>query len=163
MKKVLVGFQGYIHEIKDPGEEYEIYEGPGAAMLWVDAPDEVALEWTLEYSPKKGHMVWVKRDQPYTDPGMARKVAYGDVGEQLDMLYKDMVSGTNTWVDHIKNVKETLPKPKQQSQENLMVLEELLEFAENEEPGADKPCGISTMEKPAWVRYPGWKGYKKED
>lgn len=162
MKKALVGYQGYIHEIKEPGEDYEIYEGPGAAMAWVDAPDEISLDWTLEYSPKKGHMVWVEREAPYTDPGMARKIAYGDVGEQLDMLYKDMVNGTSNWVDHIKNVKETLPKPEKKEETPLMVLEELLEFAENEEPGADKPCGISTMDNPAWVRYPGWRGYKKD-
>jgi len=139
MKKVLVGYQGYIHEIREPGEDFEIYEGPGAAMMWVDAPDGVQLNWTLEYSPQKGHMVWVEREKPYTDPGMARKIAYGDVGEQLDMLYKDMVNGTSNWIEHIQNVKETLPPPQK-----------------------NKPCGISTMDTPSWVRYPGWKGYTKD-
>ena len=162
MKKVLVGFQGYIHEIKNPGEEFEIYEGPDANMAWVDAPDNVQTDWTLEYSPSKNEMVWVERERPYTDPFIARKVAYGEVGEQLDMLYKDMVNGTNSWVEHIKTVKTTLPKPPSPEENNApMSPEEVKVLAETEEPSCDKPCGMSTQDLPAWVRFPGWKGYTK--
>jgi hypothetical protein len=161
MKKVLIGYQGYIHEIKNPGEEFDIYEGPDAAIAWVDAPDNVQVDWTLEYSPSKGEMVWVERVKPHTDPVMARKVAYGDIGEQLDMLYKDMVNGTDAWVQHINNVKTTLPKPSSLSETAPMSPEDLKELAEIEEPSCDKPCGPSTKELPSWKRYPGWKGYKK--
>jgi len=41
--------------------------------------------------------------------------AYASIGDQLDMLYKDMVAGkldtTGTWATHIKAVKDANPKP----------------------------------------------------
>ena len=40
---------------------------------------------------------------------------YSSFGDQLDMLYKDMVAGkldtTGTWATHIKAVKDANPKP----------------------------------------------------
>ena len=40
---------------------------------------------------------------------------YGSFGDQLDMLYKDIVAGkldtTGTWATHIKAVKDANPKP----------------------------------------------------
>ena len=40
---------------------------------------------------------------------------YADIGDQLDMLYHDMVAGkldtTGTWATHIKAVKDANPKP----------------------------------------------------
>jgi len=40
---------------------------------------------------------------------------YDTVGNQLDMLYKDLVAGkldaTGTWAKHIKSVKDANPKP----------------------------------------------------
>ena len=40
-----------------------------------------------------------------------RIIAYGDVGEQLDMQYKDAINGTTLWKDHVANVKATTTKP----------------------------------------------------
>lgn len=43
-----------------------------------------------------------------------RRVAYGDIGDQLDLLYKDMVAGkldtTGDWATKIKAVKDANPK-----------------------------------------------------
>ena len=40
---------------------------------------------------------------------------YASLGDQLDMLYKDMLAGkldtTGTWATHIKAVKDANPKP----------------------------------------------------
>ena len=40
---------------------------------------------------------------------------YASFGDQLDMLYADMLAGkldtTGTWASHIKNVKDSNPKP----------------------------------------------------
>ena len=41
----------------------------------------------------------------------AREEAYGSIGDQLDMQYKDAVNGTTTWKDHIATVKSDNPKP----------------------------------------------------
>ena len=35
----------------------------------------------------------------------ARRMAYGDLGDQLDMQYHDSVDGTSTWKDHVAKVK----------------------------------------------------------
>ena len=40
-----------------------------------------------------------------------RKKAYGDIGDQLDMRYKDLLNGTTTWKDHVAKVKSDHPKP----------------------------------------------------
>ncbi len=43
-----------------------------------------------------------------------RKAKYSEIGEQLDMLYHDMVAGkldsTGTWFNHVKSVKDSNPK-----------------------------------------------------
>ena len=41
----------------------------------------------------------------------ARQQAYGSIGDQLDMQYKDAVNGTTTWKDHVAQVKSDNPKP----------------------------------------------------
>lgn len=41
----------------------------------------------------------------------ARQVAYGSIGDQLDMMYKDAINGTTTWQDHVAQVKADNPKP----------------------------------------------------
>ena len=44
-----------------------------------------------------------------------RMADYKEIGDQLDMLYHDLVSGkldsTGTWAVHIKEVKDANPKP----------------------------------------------------
>lgn len=166
MKKVLIGYQGWVSEIRDPGQEYEIYNGPDANMQWVDAPDEVTLDWTLEWSPSKQEMVWVERDGPYS-PGqseVARKVAYGDVGAQLDMLYHELketgtISPSGPWASHISTVKTLIDKP---TPVVPMTLEEMQALAGTEEPADNKPNMPGTAELPAWRRYRGWWGNKSK-
>jgi hypothetical protein len=41
----------------------------------------------------------------------ARRTAYGDLGNQLDMQYHDSVDGTSTWKDHVAKVKTDNPIP----------------------------------------------------
>ena len=47
-------------------------------------------------------------DQTYD---VARERKYGDIGDQLDMQYKDALNGTTTWKDHVTAVKNSFPKP----------------------------------------------------
>lgn len=50
-----------------------------------------------------------------TDRTTNGSTKYASFGDQLDMLYKDMVAGkldsTGTWAKHIKAVKDANPKP----------------------------------------------------
>jgi len=39
-----------------------------------------------------------------------RKIAYGNIEEQLDMMYWDNVNNTTTWKDHVAKVKSDNPK-----------------------------------------------------
>ena len=41
----------------------------------------------------------------------ARRTAYGDLGDQLDMQYHDSVDGTSTWKNHVAKVKTDNPIP----------------------------------------------------
>ena len=50
-----------------------------------------------------------------TDRTKNGSTTYSSIGDQLDMLYKDMLAGkldtTATWATHIKAVKDANPKP----------------------------------------------------
>ena len=50
-----------------------------------------------------------------TDRTKDGSTIYASFGDQLDMLYKDIVAGkldtTGTWATHIKEVKDAPPKP----------------------------------------------------
>ena len=160
-----MGTMGYVQQIVDPGEDFEIYNGPDATIQWVDAPDNISLDWTLEWSPSQETMIWVERDQPYSDNEVARKVAYGDIGAQLGMIYDELketgtLSFDGLWASHITAVKESIDKPEPRPEPQT--LEELLALSEYTEPSVDKPCKISPPDLPCWKRYPGWHGFEGE-
>ena len=50
-----------------------------------------------------------------TDRTINGSTKYASLGDQLDMLYADMLAGkldtTGTWATHIKSVKDANPKP----------------------------------------------------
>ena len=50
-----------------------------------------------------------------TDRTTDGSTTYASIGDQLDMLYKDIVAGkvdtSGTWATHIKSVKDANPKP----------------------------------------------------
>ena len=50
---------------------------------------------------------YVEPEVPYQDK---RIQAYGSIGDQLDMQYKDLVNDTTVWKDHIAKVKSDIPK-----------------------------------------------------
>ena len=125
-KMCLVTFVGTIMEIVDPGQEYQIYEGEGATAKWVlSADNDVTLDWIM----KDG--AFVERDEPPVSYAMRRKVAYGDIGEQLDMMYHDQIESTTTWKDHIAAVKAANAAP-------------------SEQPDYSPVIPNGTIENPAW-------------
>lgn len=162
MKKALVSYQGFVSQIVDPGEDFDIYEGPDATIAWVDAPDNIQREWTLEYSPSAEHMIWVERDGAFSDSTVARRVAYGELGEQLGMIFDDIkehgtLNTDSLWFQHCQNVKDLIEQPEVPEP---ISLEEMMAREHTEEPSVDRPVKPSSQETPAWKRYPNWKGYK---
>ena len=99
---------GQLTDIYDEEDKFEIFEGPDADLKWVPVPDDT----TYEHFMVNG--VTVHRDETEdlrVKANVERMLAYGDVGEQMDMQYRDARDGTTTWKDHVANVKATTTKP----------------------------------------------------
>ena len=125
-KECLVDYTGRISQIVEVSEKFEIYEGEGSTMKWVTCPqDEVTTLWYM----KDGAFIQI--DTPPADRAERRRIAYGDIGEQLDMMYHDQIESTTTWKDHIAKVKKDVPAP-------------------SEQPSYDDIALTGTIEKPAW-------------
>lgn len=132
MKRVLVTFEGNIQAIVEPGEEFEIYEGPGANVRWVNCEHDDINEWWVLQDGE-----WIKDVEAPPSFSVLRRAAYGEVGDQLDMLYKDMLNGTTNWIDHITAVKAVVPSPN--SQEAIEIIK------------ARPPIKWGTENSPAWT------------
>lgn len=104
MKHVLVDFRGLVSDVVEPGGEFPVYNGPDSPIRWVTCEvDSIDSTWMLIDGQ------WVAPNQRYENgQNLKRQIAYGDVGEQLDMMYKDMVDGGTRWKDHVANVKATI-------------------------------------------------------
>ncbi len=119
MKKVLTNINepGRVLEVVEPGKEFETHPD----FIWVDCDNNnVTIESTYtigengEYEWQEFNLVHMEvfQQQGYK---IARMLAYQDVGEQLDMIYKELMatgtlSSTGDWATHITNVKNTIPK-----------------------------------------------------
>ena len=53
----------------------------------------------------------VAADEVSADYEINRKIAYGDLGEQLGEIYWDQINGTSVWKDRVTAIKTALPKP----------------------------------------------------
>jgi hypothetical protein len=132
MKRVLVTVEGNVQDIKNPGEEYQIYEGPGAAVRWINCQsDNVNSTWIMVDGQ------WLEDVQAPPSYDVLRRSAYGDIGDQLDMLYKDMLNGTQNWVDHISTVKEVVPGVNSEEAQAMYA--------------SRPPIKWGTVESPAWT------------
>tara|TARA_B100000131_G_scaffold292906_1_gene307788 strand:+ start:240 stop:668 length:429 start_codon:yes stop_codon:yes gene_type:complete len=99
---------GALSDICDEADKFEIYEGADAELKWLEVPDDT----TYEHAMINGVVVHRSDNEDLRqDAGVERIIAYGDVGEQLDMMYRDQVNGTTEWKDHVANVKSTTTKP----------------------------------------------------
>ena len=99
---------GALTDICDEADKFEIYEGADAELKWLEVPDDT----TYEHAMINGVVVHrADNEDLREDAGVERIIAYGDVGEQLDMMYRDQVNGTTEWKDHVANVKLTTTKP----------------------------------------------------
>tara|TARA_B100000945_G_scaffold321363_1_gene335441 strand:+ start:667 stop:1092 length:426 start_codon:yes stop_codon:yes gene_type:complete len=101
-------FSGALTDIVDVADKFEIYEGADANHKWVEVPDDT----TYEHSMINGVVVHRSDNEDLRDDAtVERIIAYGNVGDQLDMQYRDAVNGTTEWKDHIAAVKASTTKP----------------------------------------------------
>ena len=101
-------FSGALTDIVDVADKFEIYEGADANHKWVEVPDDT----TYEHSMINGVVVHRGDNEDLRDDAtVERIIAYGNVGDQLDMQYRDAINGTTEWKDHIASVKAGTTKP----------------------------------------------------
>jgi len=90
---------------------------PDAAVVDDDAGvfKQDGTEITLDQSLVDAARVELNKLNYKTDRTENGSTVYASFGDQLDMLYKDIVAGkldtTGTWATHIKAVKDANPKP----------------------------------------------------
>jgi hypothetical protein len=115
MKKALLHSlePGRICQIVDSGNEFEV----APSFSWVDVPDDTTYRdtWDTENNAVKKYNIL--EDPVFLAEGykVARGIAYKPIGDQLDMIYKEVqangtISNTGAWATHIANVKATIPK-----------------------------------------------------
>ena len=106
MDRILEPFQ-YIDAIKNlaPGAKFGIYDNDLARIDWQDEsisqPSDADIETEL-----------VRLQTEYNAQEYARKrqAEYPSMGDQLDMIYKDMKNGTTTHAEAVEEVKTKYPK-----------------------------------------------------
>lgn len=115
MKRALIHNQepGRICELVNEGQDFEVHEN----FMWVDVPDDTTIEDL--YNQETGE---ITKFDPLLIPGftehaykVARSIAYTGVGDQLDMLFKELqatgtISNSGPWATHIASVKAAIPK-----------------------------------------------------
>ena len=105
-KSCLVDYRGFITDVVEPGDEFEIYQGDDSPIKWVTCDDDAVTNlWVLCNGEFYDSANRLERNQ-----SMKRKVEYGQIEEQLDMMYWDQVNGTTTWKDHVASVKANIVK-----------------------------------------------------
>lgn len=103
---------GRICEIVSPGNEFEVHEN----FYWVDVPDDTTPHDTINEDGT------INKFDITQQPGfaenaykVARGIGYGSIGDQLDLLYKELqatgtISNTGPWATQITSVKAAIPK-----------------------------------------------------
>ena len=95
-------------ELTKSGEVFIVNQGLDSEIFVPDNMDNrhrvMLQEWIDEGNTPDPY---VEPEVPYQDK---RIQAYGSIGDQLDMQYKDLVNGTTVWKDHIAKVKSDIPK-----------------------------------------------------
>ena len=99
---------GTLTDICDAADKFEIYEGADANFKWIEVPDDT----TYDHSMINGVAVHKSDNEDLRELAVVeRMIAYGALGDELDMLYRDQKNGTTEFKDHIDNVKATTTKP----------------------------------------------------
>jgi len=79
----------------------------------LDGDDYVGLQWLSEDITKPTEEELIQEHERLETANAykyKRQQEYKPLAEQLDMQYHDVQNGTETWLDHIKEVKVKYPK-----------------------------------------------------
>ena len=99
---------GQLSDIVDEADKFEVYEGADADLKWCEVPNDA----TYEHVMINGVVVHHADTEDARVPAVVtRALAYGPLGDQLDMMYRDQLNGTTTWKDHVANVKASTTAP----------------------------------------------------
>ena len=102
------GNTGQLSDIVDVGDKFDVYEGADAEVKWCEVPNDC----TYEHSMINGVAVHRQDTEDLrVNAIVTRTLAYGPLGDQMDMQYRDAVNGTTTWKDHVANVKASTAAP----------------------------------------------------
>lgn len=115
MKKALINDlePGRVCEVVNAGSEFDVAEN----FHWVDCPEDVTP--THSYNAETNTFIPfdILSDPGFVEHGykVARAIAYSSIGDQLDMIYKEVtangsISSTGDWATHIAAVKAEIPK-----------------------------------------------------
>jgi hypothetical protein len=118
MKRALLNSNepGRICQVVDIGSEFDVHE----SFSWIDVPDDTTTSDRYE----NGEVV---KFDITTLPGfaengykVARTIGYTSIGDQLDMLFKEVqatgtISNTGPWATHIASIKAAIPKDNPQA------------------------------------------------
>lgn len=108
-----IGEPGRICDVVEAGNEFEVHE----SFSWVDLPDGTTT--ADRYDQDTGQVTKFDITQlpgfAETAYRVARTIAYTEIGNQLDMLYKELratgtISNTGPWASHVASVKAAIPK-----------------------------------------------------
>ena len=90
--------------------DFYIKDGMGIFCKWEDPTGTEPPTWEeLSIQVRKDFEIW-----NYYEYARKREELYGDIGDQLDMLYNDIKSGNlenGNWVKLIESVKQEVKKP----------------------------------------------------
>ena len=142
-KSCLVDYRGFITDVVEPGEEFEVYQGDDSPLRWITCDDDNVTNMWVLYNGE----FFDSKDRLERNQQMKRKVEYGQIEEQLDMMYWDQMNGTTTWKDHVTAVKSN-------------IVNQATADADANFYAGKKEFEMGTEEAPAWNGLPASKRAK---
>ena len=99
---------GNLTDICNEADKFDVYQGADAEFKWCEVPDDT----TYDHYMVNGVVIHRSENEDLREKAVVERMdAYGSVGDQLDMMYRDNVNGTTEWKDFIANIKATTTKP----------------------------------------------------
>jgi hypothetical protein len=115
MKKALINSlePGRVCDVVDVGNEFEVAD----TFSWIECPDDTVSSHSYNETTGTFTAFDILSMPGFAENAykVARTIAYTEIGNQLDMLYKELqatgtISRDGPWATHIASVKAAIPK-----------------------------------------------------